>query len=321
MILIISNKKDFTVDHVVKILNNSKIPFFRFNTEDFPINISSSISISSNYLECLDISKKNSSLKISEISSVWYRRPLEPDLSLLDMKKEDIFFATRESHEYLQNIYSFLDDKLWVNNVFILKKVERKTYQLKIANYIGFNTPDTLVSNNPIDCKNFFNFFKGDIIAKPISNGAYGILEDKAIFANDLSTLEQIPNFDSVSISPVILQNKINKKFDVRTIVFGKDIFSYAIKSETKYFDWRKIEQDKLKYELIKTPDNIATKIYFFMKKLSLNFGAFDFSIDTNENWFFLEVNPNGQWAWIEYIVKNNDMTNSLIKLLMSKDV
>ena len=35
------------------------------------------------------------------------------------------------------------------------------------------------------------------------------------------------------------------------------------------------------------------------MTLLGLRFGAFDFLV-CPDGWVFLEVNPNGQWAWIE---------------------
>jgi hypothetical protein len=31
-----------------------------------------------------------------------------------------------------------------------------------------------------------------------------------------------------------------------------------------------------------------------------LRFAAFDFAMDNQNQWFFLEINPNGQWYWIE---------------------
>ncbi len=29
-------------------------------------------------------------------------------------------------------------------------------------------------------------------------------------------------------------------------------------------------------------------------------FAALDFIVDPDDQWWFLECNPNGQWAWIE---------------------
>jgi glutathione synthase/RimK-type ligase-like ATP-grasp enzyme len=36
------------------------------------------------------------------------------------------------------------------------------------------------------------------------------------------------------------------------------------------------------------------------MKRLGLEFGALDFIVTETGVWYFLEVNPSGQWLWIE---------------------
>ncbi len=36
------------------------------------------------------------------------------------------------------------------------------------------------------------------------------------------------------------------------------------------------------------------------MNRLGLRFGALDFLVTPDGEWYFLEINPNGQWAWIE---------------------
>ncbi|MNZ28723.1 hypothetical protein D3C78_459550 [compost metagenome] len=36
------------------------------------------------------------------------------------------------------------------------------------------------------------------------------------------------------------------------------------------------------------------------MRRLNLRYGAIDFVCDPQGNLWFLEINPNGQWAWIE---------------------
>ena len=36
------------------------------------------------------------------------------------------------------------------------------------------------------------------------------------------------------------------------------------------------------------------------MDDFSLNFGAFDFIVTPDDEWIFLEINPNGQWLWLE---------------------
>ena len=44
----------------------------------------------------------------------------------------------------------------------------------------------------------------------------------------------------------------------------------------------------------------IEVKCLQFLKYFDLNFGCFDFIIDENGNFHFLECNTNGQWMWLE---------------------
>jgi D-alanine-D-alanine ligase-like ATP-grasp enzyme len=36
------------------------------------------------------------------------------------------------------------------------------------------------------------------------------------------------------------------------------------------------------------------------MKHYGLRFAAIDFVVDVEGQWFFLEINPGGQWAWLD---------------------
>lgn len=65
--------------------------------------------------------------------------------------------------------------------------------------------------------------------------------------------------------------------------------------------DWRQgILTEDLAYEPCSVPDDIAEKCVKFVKLLGLTFGVVEFAIDKKGDYWFLEINPNGQWAFIE---------------------
>lgn len=78
--------------------------------------------------------------------------------------------------------------------------------------------------------------------------------------------------------------------------------------------DWR-IDQSNNKYELIDIPKEIKEKCLKMMDIMNLKFGAFDFIVDRNENYIFLEVNPNGQWLWLEKLL-GLEISNKIINYL-----
>ena len=47
-------------------------------------------------------------------------------------------------------------------------------------------------------------------------------------------------------------------------------------------------------------PNNIKKMCIELTRKLNLNYSAIDMILDENNDYVFLEINPNGQWAWIE---------------------
>ncbi len=47
-------------------------------------------------------------------------------------------------------------------------------------------------------------------------------------------------------------------------------------------------------------PDDIALKVRAFMRRMGLWFGCLDMIIQPDGTYVFLEINPNGQWLWIQ---------------------
>ncbi|MER7843534.1 hypothetical protein ABTZ03_06235 [Kitasatospora sp. NPDC096077] len=48
----------------------------------------------------------------------------------------------------------------------------------------------------------------------------------------------------------------------------------------------------------IGVPEPVTRSILAFLHQLRLVYGAFDFAVTPSGDWYFLECNSNGQWAW-----------------------
>lgn len=55
------------------------------------------------------------------------------------------------------------------------------------------------------------------------------------------------------------------------------------------------------------------------MEEGGINFGSFDFSIDLTGQWWFLEVNTQGQFLWLENEVELGLLEN-FARFIVSKD-
>lgn len=289
MILIITHKEDFTADFVIDKLNSTGIKYFRFNCEDID---------KANYFF-----ENNSDFifninNISSFKSVWFRRTKLPDL---DVKNEaERLYLLGDYEALLDNIYAVLDAKKWLSHPKDVYQAENKIYQLKIAKELGFRMPDTLITNQHSILRNFIDKHKENIIVKPIRQGR--IREQngfKSIFTNKINsnTIKELENYN---LTPCIFQEYIEKEYELRITVVGNKIFSAKVDSqkleETK-IDWRK---KKIPFEPYLLPSEISEKCLALTQKLNLSFGAIDIIRNKNGEYVFLEINPNGQWAWLE---------------------
>ena len=160
--------------------------------------------------------------------------------------------------------------------------------------------PSTLISNHHDSVERFLK--QGKHIIKPVHNAR--IMDEKHPQIVYTSEITQAIKKEEAEFNINYLQNKIEKRCDVRATFVRKKCFAVTIDSqrlEETCIDWRKGEHI-LQHTPIKLPRDIQTKCFRLMQRLNLDYGAIDFVLDKQGNYVFLEINPNGQWAWIEHL-------------------
>jgi glutathione synthase/RimK-type ligase-like ATP-grasp enzyme len=289
MILIITHKEDFTADFVIEKLNEQNISYFRLNCEDLNEN---------NYMFD-DSNNFNFSINgISEFSSVWFRRTKLPNIETTDQSQKIFLLADYES--LFDNLFNLINTKKWLSQPNHIYKAENKLYQLQKAKQIGFNIPNTIVTNCYKKLSSFIHDNDKNVIIKPIRQGRIQLLDGvRTIFTNQVTqaVLENLTHYD---LTPCIVQNNVSKDYEIRITIVGDKVFSAKINSqenENTQTDWRK---EKTPFSEYKLPIDIHDKCIILLKELNISFGAIDMIKDKNGKYIFLEINPNGQWAWIE---------------------
>lgn len=183
---------------------------------------------------------------------------------------------------------------------------ENKLLQIKNAMAVRFQVPRTCISNNKIVLENFASTCP-DLVVKPLRlaatvvNGLENYITAANVKANELIHLLQNEN----NSEPTFLccQERIRKKADIRVLSMP-DSSHFAFEIDTSGLpedevDWR-VETMTFPHRQIEIPSEIEACMNKFLAAMNLTSGSFDFALTSDDQWIFLECNPNGQWLWLE---------------------
>ncbi len=282
-VLIITSSIDNTVDYI---MNNYDgiAEFYRLDVDMFPkYEI-----VLGGFLQWV-ISCDEWSLEKKEVHSIYYRKPRFPNLD----EYSDVYkgMIAKDIVSLINGMVDSFQGRV-LTKPYILRKTENKAFQLLYAEKKGLFIPESFVGNSNKRAK---DFFKKKSIIKPLTTGK--IMAEDVVELYHTSYLEALN--EDISLTPVYLQEYINKQYEVRMTYIDGCFFTVRIDSEDK-LDWRRNYRG-LKYEIIDCPPKISEQCMGLLKDFRLNYGAFDFIVDENDRWYFLEVNPNGQWLWLEH--------------------
>jgi len=239
---------------------------------------------------------------------IWFRRKRCPSIPM-KIHADDRDFVLEENREFFSRFWCASDSKTrLIHAPHIADLGENKIKQLVLAKECDFNIPNTILSNDKKDIKKFIknNLLNGhDTIYKTFK--AAGWVEGDKMLLKHTTTVNagQISKNILVKYVPGIYQQKIEKKYEVRANFFGDREISVIIdsqKSMNGIDDWRSIINLDGYIEQFKLPIDVYESSLQLMKKLGLSVGCFDFIVDNNDAYHFIEVNQQGQFLWIEQI-------------------
>lgn len=311
-VLVLSRRDDLTADLVIDELGRRGVPVARVDPADFPESLTMSAHIHESRWNGPIVSSDGVSLDVQQVRSVYYRRPGLPTFPA-GMSEAEREWATREA---IHGVYGVLGalDCLYVNHPARNYAAELKAQQLAVAVRCGLEVPATLVTNDPEDARRFVKDTQA--VVKPLRGGA--IVEHgrrKAAFTHmiDVGDID-----DSLRMTTHLLQEWVDKTHEVRVVVVGEQLFAAEIHpgSPAARVDFR-ADYASLAYRATPVPTHVTAGIHALMDRLGLVFAALDFAIRGDGNWVFLgDVNPNGQWAWIEGHLPELRITAALADVL-----
>lgn len=237
------------------------------------------------------------------LTSFWYRRqaPVSP---YPDTHPADEDYVRRQATEYVRGELLSLPVVQWVNHPGAARAAESKIAQLLAARDEGFVIPETLMTNDPARLAEFRERLGCDVILKMFWPMTWRDTDGKDYFT-ETSRIARGEAIDphGVRLCPGIFQRLIDKDYELRVTIFGKEATALALYSQSyeKTLDWR-VDQSlgKVPAKIVHLPAEIEAKCRAIMQRLGIAFGAFDIVVGTDGRYYFIEVNQSGQFLFYD---------------------
>ncbi len=295
-VLLVTASYDLAPRYVGAALERRGIPFFRLDTDRFPSEVQASFDPQRG----LSISDGDRHISHRQVKSVWYRRNVVPNLPA-DLEPGSSEFCERESRMFLEGTLATLPTQRWLSHPQAIWLAERKPYQLAIAAQLGFTLPGTIVTNDEAAAKRLA--LENRLVAKAVSSGYIkGTNGIRAIFTSALAS-DDLEDLSGLVLAPVIFQENVVKSSDIRVTVVGDEVFAAEILSQgrtSSKVDWRATDDPDLEHRPHDLPPSLARLCLSLLSRLGLVFGALDFALTPDGTYVFFEINPNGEWLWLE---------------------
>lgn len=306
-VLVITNPDDTVAERVSQAIRRSGIRVCRYDFAEFPLRSRVTAAWTED-LRTIIAREHDESVNFDEVRSVWYRRPVrfQPSAELSPFAKR---FAVSEATDGFGGVLRLID-AYWMNHPAAVSEASFKLVQLREAKHLGLRTPETLLTNSSAEVVRFLDRHDRKVVIKPIGRVPAPSSDDLRGKASDLSgmifttrvgqlTEEQLGR---VGETFVFLQEEIEKESDVRVTVVEGTCYAARIDSQASPVSVVDVRRggSGLLHEPHELPEEIRAKLAELLTRLNLRFAAVDLVRDTHGDYVFLEVNPNGEYGWIE---------------------
>lgn len=276
---------------------------FRLDTDRYPAEVTLSVALSPAGGESV-LRDGDRALRLGEVTAVYHRRdetarglPTDMDPALRGHSVAEARRVLRGCLEALPCFHLDPPDRA--------SRGRNKQWQLELATRCGLEVPRTLITNDPAAARAFVEGCERGAVAKMMNavsvwdaDGAEHALFTSEVTADDLGAL------DGLSLCPMTFQEKLPKALELRVTVVGREVYAAAVDSQSSAratVDWRREGLGLIaSWRHHALPAAVRDGALRLMDALGLNYGAFDFVLTPDGRTVFLEVNPEGEFFWLE---------------------
>jgi len=247
--------------------------------------------------------ENGTTLRLDEVGVIWYRRPSTLHAPLSTPTESLTHFINSETRWFLAGLWECLPRPM-VNRPYAGSFASLKAVQLQTAARLGFTVPPTCMGNQPAAIQQRWQEAQGQLALKgfaqalvTLDDGAERHLYTSPVTAADLAETA------SLQACPSIWQHYVTKQVEIRVTTFGHTVLAAEIHSQQSAIsrhDWRRYDLEHTPYVPHTLPLDMQRRCIQLLQTFGLFYGAMDFILQEDGTYVFLELNPFGQWAWIQ---------------------
>ena len=305
-VLILTRSYDPHVPPVIEAIRARGADVLCFNLADFPPEVSLCATLDSHHKGWSgSVGSHAQHVPLDALTSIWWRRPTAYKAPETYSPGERTFLEEEANRGFVGILDSLtLHQTLWVSRLHSIRRAELKPLQLAAAHQLGLHTPQTLLTNDPAAAHAFYEKCQGQVVLKAVSRGAIEGVHDKEHRFIYTSRVEpaHLAKLEGIRATAHLLQGYLPKRFDLRVVVIGRQVFAAEIRSqhsERTRIDFRQGYED-LTYAVHDLPGEIEAKVLALVRLFQLQFSSMDFLLTPDGNYVFLDLNPNGQFYWLQ---------------------
>lgn len=306
-ILLLTSPDDTAGDRVEQELRRRGADVLRIDDKPFPAHADIALRCSTGQPLRHQMRMKGSTVSFEEVRAGWDRRPrtaTPPEHVTDPLVRAHI---DREASYFLDDVWDTLACRWLPARRSVIRRSEHKASQLQVASALGFEIPPTLITNDPRELVDFYREHGGNIVSKSVMYAGVpaeqGITTRFWVARTEPVSRRDIAYAHTVRDCPVIFQAYVPKRVELRVTIVGDRVFAAEIHSQdtnrTRY-DWRRYDLAHTVHQPHVLPDAVAERLLRFMAHFGLSYGAADLIVTPDDRYVFLEVNPNGQYGWVE---------------------
>ena len=253
-----------------------------------------------------------------EITAVWIRRPFgNSDLPRTAHEK----LTHQESYSTINALTDFFTPQktLIVDHPSYVNRASEKITQLLIAKSLGIDIPSSLITPDVKDATRFVQQHNGNVIVKAIKY-CYAETVDDGI-SIPTSLLKKDVNLSMVRNCPTLFQENIEKVQELRITIIGRRLFTVAFNVQhipEARIDFRDamLKIMEVPHEVVRLPKKLERQLMNLLAYYHLNFGAIDMAKTSSGDYVFFELNPAGQFLWLD-LVTDLKLADEMAKFLL----